>query len=110
MSIAVEESTQNFFLLEAPEHGDGLMERLLDAELENRSVIAQRNAYVAGRTAEPTEAEIEAAAKAMYENCATRWHASSSSGKWANAQVHKEYLIKARFALEAARKAVSVDE
>ncbi|MCI1868272.1 hypothetical protein [Bifidobacterium crudilactis] len=67
-------------------------------------------AYYAGRTAERTEAEIEAAAKAMYENCATRWHATSSSGKWANAQVHKEYLIKARFALEAARKAVSVDE
>ncbi|MFT8330284.1 hypothetical protein [Bifidobacterium psychraerophilum] len=68
------------------------------------------NAYIAGRTAEPTEAEIEVAAKAMYENCAARWHASSSSGKWANAQVHKEYLVKARFALEAARKAVSVDE
>ena len=59
---------------------------------------------------EPTEAEIEAAAKAMYENCAARWHASSSSGKWANAQVHKEYLVKARFALEAARKAVTGDE
>jgi hypothetical protein len=61
MSIAEEESTRKYYLLEGPEHGDGLLEKLLDAALGNRHVIAQRDAYVKGRTAKPTEAEINAA-------------------------------------------------
>jgi hypothetical protein len=67
MSIAEEESTRKYYLLEGPEHGERLREKLLDVALENRHVIAQRDAYVKGRTAEPTYAEIEAGAEALCE-------------------------------------------
>jgi hypothetical protein len=105
MSIAEEESTRKYYLLEGPEHGEGLREKLLDAALENRHVIAQREAYVAGRTAELTEAEIEAAARVFFGNL----HYPSASLDWDKAAdcVKDNWRLKTRLALAAARKAVA---
>ena len=105
MSIAEQESTRKYYLLEGPEHGEGLREKLLAVALENRHVIAQREAYVAGRTSEPTEAEIEAAARAFFGNL----HYPSASLDWDKAadQVKDNWRLKARLALTAARKAVT---
>ncbi|GAA6124202.1 hypothetical protein BPY_23100 [Bifidobacterium psychraerophilum] len=105
MSIAEEESTRKYYLLEGPEHGEGLREKLLDAALENRHVIAQREAYVAGRTAEPTEAEIEAMARleADEENAdgiGCCYDDLSNEDK-------SIFLATARRLLDAARKAVT---
>ena len=53
---------------------------------------AKRQGYVAGRTAEPTDAEIKAAVRAMYYRHAADWESD------------EDY---ARSLLEAARKAVT---
>ena len=60
-----------------------------------------------GRDAPFTQDQIEAAAQTMYENAATRWYATTSSGSWVQAQpiVKKGWRVRARFALDAAREA-----
>ena len=67
-----------------------------------------QNGYVVGRTAEPTEAEIEAAARVFFGNL----HYPSASLDWNNASdyVKDNWRLRARIALTAARKAVSGDE
>ena len=64
-----------------------------------------QEAYEHGRTAEPTEAEIEAAARVSFVNL----HYPSASIDWDKASDHVKdnWRIKARLALTAARKAVS---
>ena len=62
----------------------------LTATSENN--ICRRTGYIAGRTAEPTEAEIKAAVRAMYYRHAADWESD------------EDY---ARYLLDAARKAVS---
>jgi hypothetical protein len=68
------------------------------------AIFAFQNGYVAGRTAEPTEAEIEAAARVFFGNL----HHPSASLDWDKAADHVKdnWRIKTRLALEAARKAV----
>lgn len=68
----------------------------------------ERNAYVAGRTAEVTEAEIEAAARVFFGNL----HYPSASLDWDKAAdyVKDNWRLKTRLALTAARKAVTGDE
>lgn len=111
MSIAEEESTRKYYLLVGPEHGEGLREKLLDAALENRHVIAQREAYAAGRTAEPTEAEIEAAAKAMYDelcgNIIHGWLDENGDPQMDEDPFRTVFINATVEALTAARKAVS---
>jgi hypothetical protein len=111
MSIAEEESTRKYYLLEGPEHGEGLREKLLDAALENRHVIAQREAYVAGRTAELTEAEIEAAAKAMYDelcgNIIHGWLDENGDPQMDEDPFRTVFINATVEALTAARKAVT---
>ena len=65
----------------------------------------QQQAYVAGRTAEPTEAEIEAAAKVFFANL----HYPNASLDWDKAadSVKDNWRLKTRLALIAARKAVT---
>lgn len=66
------------------------------------------DAYVAGRTAEPTEAEIEAAARVFFGNL----HYPSASLDWDKAadSVKDNWRLRTRLALTAARKAVTGDE
>ena len=66
------------------------------------------DAYIAGRSAEPTEAEIEAAARVFFGNL----HYPSASLDWdkASDQVKDNWRLKTRLALTAARKAVTGDE
>lgn len=66
MSIATDEAKKKY---PAPTDVDDPMYKYVEAIAGYPS--AKRQGYVAGRTAEPTEAEIEAAAKAMY------WHYAS---------------------------------
>jgi hypothetical protein len=72
------------------------------------SLLMSQGAYVAGRTAEPTEAEIEAAARVFFGNL----HYPSASLDWdkASDQVKDNWRLKTRLALTAARKAVTGDE
>jgi hypothetical protein len=65
----------------------------------------EQAAYIAGRTAEPTEAEIEAAARVFFGNL----HYPSASLDWdkASDQVKDNWRLKTRLALTAARKAVT---
>ena len=64
-----------------------------------------QEAYEQGRTAEPTEAEVEAAARVFFGNL----HHPSASLDWDKAADHVKdnWRTKARLALTAARKAVS---
>jgi hypothetical protein len=64
-----------------------------------------QEAYEQGRTAEPTEAEIEAAARVFFGNL----HYPSASLDWdkASDQVKDNWRLKTRLALTAARKAVT---
>ena len=80
MSIATDEAENKF--------GD-TYEDELTADFTHRR---ERNAYVAGRTAEPTDAEIKAAVRAMYYRHAADWESD------------EDY---ARHLLDAARKAVT---
>jgi hypothetical protein len=72
----------------------------------------ERNAYVAGRTAEPTEAEIDASAFAQFK--------AANNSTWTMTEeryreswdalpdmVSDDFRRKARIGLEAARKAVT---
>ena len=65
----------------------------------------RREGYVHGRTAEPTEAEIEAAARVFFGNL----HYPSASLDWdkASDQVKDNWRLKTRLALTTARKAVT---
>lgn len=65
----------------------------------------RREGYIAGRTAEPTEAEIEAAARVFFGNL----HYPSASLDWGKAAdcVKNNWRLKTRLALTAARKAVT---
>lgn len=65
----------------------------------------ERNDYIDGRTAEPTEAEIEAAARVFFGNL----HYPSASLDWDKAadSVKDNWRLKTRLALTAARKAVT---
>ena len=67
--------------------------------------VCRRTGYIAGRTAEPTEAEIEAAAHRLYEVT----HAPEADPGWyAISKIKREtYCEQAAMMLEAARKAVS---
>lgn len=66
---------------------------------------SERRAYAAGRKAEPTEEEIEAAAHRLYE--VTHAH-ESDSGWYAISEIrHETYREQAAVMLEAARQAVS---
>ena len=70
-----------------------------------QQINLRREGYIAGRTANPTEAEIEAAARAFFGNL----HYPSASLDWDKAadQVKDNWRLKARLALTAARKAVT---
>lgn len=99
MSIAVEESHNlvNETTMASFHHSDNQVS-FWD------SLLMSQGAYVAGRTAEPTEAEIEAAARVFFGNL----HYPSASLDWdkASDQVKDNWRLKTRLALTAARKAV----
>ena len=86
MSIATDEADKRY---PAPTNVDDPMYKYVEAIAGYPS--AKWQGYVAGRTAEPTEAEIKAAVHAMYYR-----HA-------ADCESDEDY---ARYLLEAARKAV----
>ena len=67
--------------------------------------VARGAGYITVRTAEPTEAEIEAAARVFFGNL----HYPSASLDWDNAADHVKdnWRLKTRLALDSARKAVA---
>ena len=71
----------------------------------SQKISLRAEGYVAGRTAEPTEAEIEAAARVFFGNL----HYPSASLDWDKASdyVKDNWRLKTRLALTAARKAVT---
>ena len=79
-----------------------------DDFLQNDDNGLKHEGYVAGRTAELTEAEIEAAARVFFGNL----HYPSASLDWDKASDHVKdnWRLKTRLALTAARKAVAGDE
>ena len=87
MSIAADEAERKY---PAPTDADDPMYKYVEAIAG--CPAAKRQGYVAGRTAEPTEAEIKAAVRAMYYRYAADWESD------------KDY---ARYLLEAARNAVA---
>jgi hypothetical protein len=99
MSIARREAEKKY---PAPTDADDPMCKYVEAIAG--CPAAKRQGYVAGRTAEPTEAEIEAAARGFFENL----HHPSASLDWDKAADHVKdnWRLKTRLALEAARKAV----
>ncbi|KFI80278.1 hypothetical protein [Bifidobacterium mongoliense] len=71
-----------------------------------------RKAYVAGRTAEPTEGEIEAGAIAIFSRLTTSAHHMSHDDYVAAwhciaPEQREEFMAQSKAVLEAARKAVS---
>lgn len=98
MSIATDEALE-WHGLHGDENGD---------RDSSYSADEMDDAYIAGRTAEPTEAEIEAAARVFFGNL----HYPSASLDWdkASDQVKDNWRRKTRLALTAARKAVTGDE
>ena len=100
MSIATDEAEKKY---PAPADADDPMYKHVEAIAGCPS--AKRQGYIAGRTAEPTEAEIEAAARVFFGNL----HYPSASLDWDKAadQVKDNWRLKARLALTAARKAVT---
>ena len=100
MSIATDEAEKKY---PAPTDADDPMYKYV--ETIAGCPAAKRQGYVAGRTAEPTEAEIEAAARVFFGNL----HYPSASLDWDKAadQVKDNWRLKTRLALEAARKVVS---
>lgn len=96
MSIATDEAEKNFSLPD--NHGVPAFDLYWLRD-------QQQQAYVAGRTAEPTEAEIEAAARVFFGNL----HYPSASLDWDKAAdyVKDNWRLKTRLALTAARKAVT---
>ena len=87
MSIATDEAAQKY---PEPTDTDDPMYKYVEAIAGCPS--AKRQGYVAGRTAEPTEAEIKAAVRAMYYRHAADWESD------------EDYACHI---LEAARKAVT---
>jgi hypothetical protein len=100
MSIATDEAAQKY---PAPTDAGDPMYKYVEAIAGYPS--AKRQGYVAGRTAEPTEAEIEAAARVFFGNL----HYPSASLDWDKAadSVKDNWRRKTRLALTAARKAVT---
>ena len=109
MSIATDEAEQwaqsRYFGSVHTERHDG---RAVSVPDYPQKTNLRREGYIAGRTAEPTEAEIEAAARVFFENL----HYPSASLDWNNASDHVKdnWRLKTRLALTAARKAVTGDE
>lgn len=99
MSIAADEAAQKY---PAPTDGDDPMYKYVEAIAG--CPAAKRQGYVHGRTAEPTEAEVEAAARVFFGNL----HYPSASLDWDKAaeQVKDNWRLKTRLALTAARKVV----
>ena len=100
MSIATDEAEKMY---PASTDVDDPMYKYMDAIAGYSS--EKRQGYVAGRTAEPTEAEIEAAARVFFRNL----HYPSASLDWDKAADHVKdnWRLKTRLALTAARKAVA---
>ena len=100
MSIAIDEAERKY---PAPTDVDDPMCKYVEAMAGCPS--AKREGYIAGRTSEPTEAEIEAAAQVFFGNL----HYPSASLDWDKAadQVKDNWRFKTRLALTAARKAVT---
>ena len=113
MSIAIDEAeewAQSLYVGSSHiERHDG---RAVSVPDYSQKVSLRAEGYVAGRTAEPTEAEIEAAAKAMCEHnhriSAELGHLHRRSA-WdlASESVRAIYRKYALIALSAARKAVT---
>ena len=74
--------------------------------------VTERNAYIAGRTAEPTEAEVEECAFAQFKavnNSAWNLTEEQYRESWGSLPqaTSDDFRRKARIGLEAARKAVT---
>ena len=108
MSIATDEAEKKY---PAPTDADDPMYKYVEAIAGYPS--AKRQGYIAGRTAEPTEAEVEAAAFAQFKtvNNNSSWGlAEEQYRKSWNAlpdMVSDDFRRKARIGLDAARKAVT---
>jgi hypothetical protein len=110
MSIATDEAAQKY---PEPTDADDPMCKYVEAIAG--CPAAKRQGYVAGRTAEPTDAEIEASAFAQFKainNSSWKLTEKQYREAW-NAlpdMVSDDFLCKARICLAAARKVVTVDE
>ena len=106
MSIATDEAEKKY---PAPTDADDPMYKYVEAIAGYPS--AKRQGYIAGRTAEPTEAEIEAAAKAMYDElCGNIIHGylDENGDPQMDEDPFRTVFINATIeALTAARKAVT---
>jgi hypothetical protein len=104
MSIAEQEATQYFPTQYWPNHEPRKGYLGKECYLEGIKSSDIQEAYEQGRTAEPTEAEIEAAARVFFGNL----HYPSASLDWDKAadSVKDNWRLKTRLALTAARKAV----
>ena len=101
MSIATDEAEKKY---PAPTDVDDPMYKYVEAIAEYPS--AKRQGYIAGRTAEPTDAEIDAAARRLYEITheeEKRWYEMSEAYR----NTYREW---AEPILTAARKAVTGNE
>jgi hypothetical protein len=105
MSIAEQESKRYFPTQYWPNHEPRKGYQGKECYLEGIASSDIQEAYEQGRTAEPTEAEIEAAARVFFGNL----HYPSASLDWdkASDQVKDNWRLKTRLALTAARKAVT---
>lgn len=110
MSIATDEAEKKY---PAPTDVDDPMYKYVEAIAGYPS--AKRQGYIAGRTAEPTEAEVDASAFAQFKavNNST-WTLAEEQYResWdaLPAAVSDDFRRKARIGLDAARKAVTEDE
>lgn len=106
MSIATDEAEKMY---PAPTDVDDPMYKYVEAIAGYPS--AKRQGYVAGRSAEPTEAEIEAAAEAMYEElCGNIIYGCLDENGYPQMDedpFRTEFINATVEALTAARKAVS---
>lgn len=105
MSIATDEAEKYFPTRYCPHMEPNGDYRGRECYLDGVKSSDIQEAYEQGRTAEPTEAEIEAAARAFFGNL----HYPSASLDWDKAadQVKDNWRLKARLALTAARKSVT---
>jgi hypothetical protein len=99
MSIATDEAEKKY---PAPTDADDPMYKYMNS-IDGYPFV-KRQGYIDGRTAEVTEAEIEAAANRLYEVT----HAPEADPGWyAISKIKREtYREQAAMMLEAARKAV----
>ena len=114
MSIATDEAEQyaqsRYFGSVHTERHDG---RAVSVPDYPQKTNLRREGYIAGRTAEPTEAEIEASAFAQFKavNNNSSWNLTEEQYRksWDSLPdtVSDDFLRKARIGLEAARKAVT---